>query len=143
VEFAVRDNWRIDLEGAIARCQIQRRKDLDPEVGARLAEELLQVVKRLAASRAYGMLLDVRDAPPANGPRTQAAVGAMVAAFEGASRPIAVLIADSPVQVMQLSRIVREHAPTHGRTFTVPDEAEAWVKKCLERAPVNRARTSS
>jgi hypothetical protein len=140
MEFLVGENYRIDLDGSVARCAVLRRRDLDPEVGARLAEELVQTFARLAAGRAYGMILDVRDAPPANGPRTQGAIGRMLGAFEAAGRPIALLVTDSPVQSMQLARLVREHAPTQGRMFTAPAETEAWVRSCLERTTVGRAR---
>jgi hypothetical protein len=127
--YASGPNFSIELEGDLARCHVRRRPDLDPEVGARIAEDLARAVERLAAGPARAMIFDLRDAPYANGPRTQAAIGRMLGAFEAARRPIALVVGTSHVQVLQLGRLAREYAPTQARAFAEPAEAESWANR--------------
>jgi hypothetical protein len=129
--YATGPNYRIELDGDLARCHVWRRPDLDPEVGARIAEELARAIERLAVGSARAMILDLRDAPVANGPRTQAAIARMLRGFEAAGRPMALLFGNSQVQLLQLRRLAREHAPTQARAFAELAEAESWAKRGL------------
>jgi hypothetical protein len=111
-------NYRIDIADGVATCRVWRRPDVDAQTGAGWAAEQLEVVQRLAAEPATsvrGFILDLQDAPPVVGPRTEAAIGQMLAPWETRGRPVVVIPGASPTQRLQLTRVVRLHAPTWGR----------------------------
>ncbi|HEY8429058.1 MAG TPA: hypothetical protein VIL20_11815 [Sandaracinaceae bacterium] len=126
--YAEGGNYRIELDASrIASCRVWRRPDVDSETGAAWAREKVAYFDALASGDARAMIFDLRDAPPVTGPKTQEALGKMVSAFERHGRRIAIVTGPSPVQRLQLQRIVDEAAPTVGRVVTSLDEARAWA----------------
>jgi hypothetical protein len=71
-------------------------------------------------------MLDLTQAPSTWGSITQSCLERMVAIMESAARPLAVLCEDE-MQVQQMTRILKMHAPTQGMLFTMPYDAIAWV----------------
>jgi hypothetical protein len=125
--FAEGQNYSIDLEGPRARCRVWSRPDLDSAQGAALAIEKIALFKRLAQGDTREMLFDLTQAPAVTGPKTQEALGQMLAAWEQADKPIAVLSGPLSIQQLQLRRLVATYAPQHGALFTTLDEASAWL----------------
>jgi len=122
-------NYQIDLDGGVARCRVWRRPDVDRATGARFAEELADQFHTLASGAAQAMILDLHEAPPVNGPITQAALGKILAVCEASALPIALVSSDDPLQRMQLGRLARAHAPDWASVYDGRDDAERWVAK--------------
>jgi hypothetical protein len=127
-------NYQIDLDAGIARCKVWRRPDVDRATGARFAEELADQFYTLASGAAQAMILDLHEAPPVNGPKTQAALGKILAVCEAAALPIALVSSEDPLQRMQLGRLARAHAPDWASVYDGRDEAERWVVQRSGRA---------
>lgn len=125
--YAEGQNYSIDLEGARARCRVWSRPDLDSAQGAALAVEKIALFQRLAQGDAREMLFDLTQAPAVTGPRTQEALGQMLATWEQASKPIALLSGPLSIQQLQLRRLVATFAPQQGAVFTSVDDARAWL----------------
>lgn len=121
--FADGKNFRIVLEHGIAIWTVWRRPDLDSTEGAELAEQQAAEAAKLVASGVAGLLFDVRSAPDVAGPRTQAALGDLLAQFERRKLPVAVVV-ESPLQSLQFGRLVADHLPTMGTVTTSFVEAE-------------------
>jgi len=111
-------NYTIEIDRGVALVRVWKTP-VDSETGARYAEEKIGHLRRLSREPdVRGLLLDLADAPPITGPRTQGAIEAMVASFEGAGKTVAVLSGPSELQRMQLCRIVRAAAPSKGAVVT-------------------------
>ncbi len=121
--FADGKNFRIVIEHGIAIWTVWRRPDLDTTTGAELAEQQATEAARLVSEGISGMIFDLRSAPDIAGPRTQAAVGDLLAQFERRKIPVAVVV-ESPLQSLQFARLVAEHVPTMGTLTTSFVEAE-------------------
>lgn len=121
--FADGKNFRIVLEDGLAIWTVWRRPDLDSTEGAELAEQQAAEAAKLLASGVAGLLFDVRSAPDVAGPRTQAALGDLLAQFERRRIPVAVVV-ESPLQSLQFGRLVAEHVPTMGSVTHSFVEAE-------------------
>jgi hypothetical protein len=121
------DNYCIELDGAVARCRVWSRPDLDFETGARLATEKVNIVRALAVGVASGMFFDLRDAPKVTGPKTQHALAQILRCWEVAAKPIAVLVSPASMQKLQLTRIAGDVAPVHAAIFVELEAAEAWL----------------
>jgi hypothetical protein len=125
------DNFSIERdpkEPRVVRCRVWKRPELDSAAGARCAEEMAGHLRRYAADPTgpVGLLFDLTDAPPIFGPRTEAALGAMIGAWERASKRVAVLTRER-IQELQLRRVVGENAPRGGDVFTSPEPALAYL----------------
>ena len=90
-------------------------------------------VQRLAQGEAREMLFDLTEAPAVTGPKTQEALGQMLATWEQAGKPIALLSGPLSIQQLQLRRLVATYAPRHGALFTSLDEARAWLDAGAQR----------
>ena len=142
--FAEGGNYRIELAAGLARCEVWRRPDVDSATGARFAEEKSAHFERLARDRAVrGMIFDLRKAPPVAGPKSEAAIGAMLATFEKARKPLVVLVGDNEIQRLQVARIIRDRAPTLARWYRDPAEAERWLLLSGASAPPPSSPSSS
>jgi hypothetical protein len=126
--YAEGGNYRIDLDAAIAYCQVWARPDVDSSVGAGFARETAQHFEALSLGLARGIIFDLTLAPPVTGPVTQESIGRMLEAWERAGRPMAVVVGGNQVQVLQLRRLVAAHAPRCGSVFTALTSARAWVR---------------
>ncbi len=131
--FAEGDNYRIVVENGIATWTVWRRPDLDMAAGAALAERQATEASRLLVRGVRALVFDLRQGPDIAGPKTQAALGSIFSPFERMRIPLAVVVA-SPMQQLQMNRLVSEHAPTMGTVYTTLPEAEAGL---AERAPMH------
>lgn len=124
--WASGDNYRIDLVRTIAWVKVWKRPELTRERGATLAREKVTLLRKLAdgpRSMAKALLLDLRDAPTSWGPMTQAALAEILSTWEQAGRRIAILLSPDPVQGVLIRPLIKEAAPTQGRTFQLEAEA--------------------
>jgi hypothetical protein len=130
--FAVGKNYRFDIADGVAIGRVWMRPDLDRESGARCAEECVDVFERLGEmSRVLvrGLVFDLRDAPRSWGPMTQAALERCCAAWEATGRPLAIAVSNDPLQLLHVRLLVKERAPTHGRTFTDIEKAREYASR--------------
>lgn len=130
VTYAEGPCFTITLEGGVATCRIWVRPDLDSGEGARQAGVIANALVALAAGpreQAKGLVLDERAAPPVVGPRSQAALGALLSAWERSGRRVAFANGDNPVKGLQMRRLTAQWAPKYGRCFVTIEEARAWV----------------
>lgn len=106
--------------------------------GAALAQALVStVLGKLAELAGPGSLrvvvLDLRQAPPVNGPSTQQSVGRLLAACEQAGVIPAFLHAGEGLAALQLGRLVREYAPRLGQVTQDVEAAEALTSNVESR----------
>jgi hypothetical protein len=128
--YAEGSNFTITLQGGVVTCRVWIRADLDSAEGARSAEVISRALRELAMGprdRAKGLVLDQSGAPPVAGPRTQAALCDLLAAWERAGRRVGLALGDSPVRNLQMRRLLVERAPTFGRAFASAEQARTWV----------------
>jgi len=121
--FSEGENFRIVLRNGVAIWTVWRRPDLDMAAGAALAERQVGEATRLLVRGVRGMVFDLTEAPDIAGPKTQEAIGNILAPFEKMRVPVTVVVV-SPMQVLQLNRLVSEHAPTMGAVCSSVLEAE-------------------
>ena len=126
--FAEGQNYSIDLEGSIAVCKVWVRRDLTFATGAALATQKVALFQSLARGKTAAMVLDLSEAPTVTGPKTQGAMGEMLASFQHASKPVAVVASAHSIQQLQLRRLIAAFAPTQGALFASREEALAWVE---------------
>lgn len=98
-----------------AICRVWRRPDLSSTDGASSAEQMTTLM-RAEASRlgSMGMMFDLRDAPFIAGPRTEAAIAAMLSSWDQARKRSVIVLSEDPMQQLQMKRLVEKHAPRHG-----------------------------
>jgi hypothetical protein len=133
--YAQGENYAIDLENGFARCRVWRMPHLSSLAGAQLAQDKIAHFTALALSGlAAGMLLDLSEAPTVVGPKTEAALSAMLGAWESQSLPIALVAGSSAMQRMQTSRVVAHAAPRWGAVFV--DLAQGWAWLESKRRPL-------
>jgi hypothetical protein len=125
--YADGGNYCIELDAAVAYCRVWTRPDVDSTAGARFALEKVSHFEALSLGSARGMLLDLAGAPPVAGPSTQASLGQMLAIWERAKRPIAIVGGSNQTQLLQLRRLVASHAPRYGSVFTELAAARTWI----------------
>lgn len=122
--------FSITLEDGVVTCRVWERPDLDREEGARMAAVISGALRALAARPrhlARALVLDEREAPPVVGPRTQASIGELLAAWERQGRRVAYALGANPVKNVQVRRLIATWAPKYGRAFESIDWARAWV----------------
>lgn len=117
------DNHVVDLVAGVLEVCVVRRPDRDSASGADEAEVIRSHFER-GALRAdtRAALLDLAGGPQVAGPRTQAALGAMIAAFARAGKPVAIVVG-SATQRLQMDRLASEHGL--GRCEVLDDAAAA------------------
>jgi hypothetical protein len=120
-------NYRVALEGTLARVTVWRAPDLTTDAAA---DELARAAERLRdrLGSASAALFDIRHAPPIAGPRTAAVVSGIYSAFAARKRKVAVVCTpEHALQELQQRRLLSESAPEHGAIFTTLAEAERWL----------------
>ena len=127
--YAEGGNYRIELDDKTAHCRVWTRPDVDSQTGAGYAREKIGHFQALARGLADCMILDLIDAPPVAGPKTQEAIGEMLDAWEFARRPIALVAGDNKVQVLQLKRLAAQHAPRFCGVFVELEAAREWLRQ--------------
>lgn len=127
--YAEGENFAIDLIGTMAVCRVWSRPDTDSATGARFAQRKIAIFRRLAREGHCGLLFDLRKAPSVTGPKTQAALAAMLVPWERACKPVALLLGPSPMQSLQMKRLVGDACLTVVEVFQAEDEAVAWLEK--------------
>jgi hypothetical protein len=126
VKYADGGNHSFELREGLAYCRVWQRPDVDSATGAKWAREMIGHFEQLAlASR--GIVVDLTDAPPVNGPRTQDALGRMLHSFERARRPVAIVVGPNAMQRLQLQRIIEDEAPTQAKLFDSESTATHWI----------------
>jgi hypothetical protein len=126
--YAEGGNYSIELDVGVAYCRVWARPDVDSAAGSRFAREKIAHFETLARGEAKAMILDLASAPPVTGPATQESLGHMLAAWERARRPIAIVASGNQVQLLQLRRLVASHAPHSGAVFNESAAARGWVR---------------
>ncbi|HEU4537687.1 MAG TPA: hypothetical protein VFS00_26385 [Polyangiaceae bacterium] len=128
--YAEGPNFAITVEDGVATCRIWARPDLSWAEGAGTADTIAKALQALAAGprdRARGLVLDERQAPPVVGPRTEAAIGELLSAWERRGRRVAYALGNNPVKSLQMRRLMAQWTPKHGRAFATIEEAHAWA----------------
>lgn len=122
-------NHRIERRGRSLWVSVWRRPDLDSATGAALAQALVDAVLAALAGPAVlrTIVLDLRQAPPISGPSTADSLGRLIHACEQASVTIVVVHGGDPLAILQLGRLIREHAPRLGRLLEDAAEVEAML----------------
>jgi len=119
------DNHLISVRHGIATCQVWVRADLSPEDGARSARQMSDYLTKnvLHPDSPYrGVIFDLRKAPPVFGPKTREALAGFFASAANASIPVAVLVGESAIQVLQFRNLCRDSG---GRADVFDNEADA------------------
>ena len=122
--------FEIRQHGEIVVCEVINRTDVSAEEGARCAalmHEALTTRVLTATSLYRGLLFDVRQGPPAFGPKTRAALERVFIAATASKRRLSVLVGGSATQRMQFGNLCQEHAPTHARVFLSETPAREWL----------------
>ncbi len=114
---------------SILYVRVWQRPDLSVGEGARLGALMAAEVAR-RERQASGLLFDAREAPVVTGPKTQGAISGMLSHYTDASKPVAILCADEPVQLVQMSRLVKIAGPL-GVCSKDADEVENHLLQAL------------
>ncbi len=126
-----RPTFRVSAEAQIAICTVLVRPDVDPEVGARAGEEMCSYLSDSilqTGSGFTGLLLDVRAAPSVFGPKTRAAVEAMLRTANESGKRIAVLVSLSKAaQQSQYAQMCETYARGVARTVDSEFLARHWL----------------
>lgn len=122
-------NFELSVDGKVGECRVWRRPDLSREEGAKCGDEMCEALASVAKKGvATALLFDLRQAPPA-GPLTQRAISRLLETIEGLGVRVAILVGSDPLHKMQMTRMVAERAPKHGRVFDDDPQARAWVRQ--------------
>lgn len=129
MRIAEGDNHVIDLEDGVLGVQVVRRPDRDSQSGADEAESIKTHFERGAARvDVRGGMLDLSQAPPVAGPRTQAALGKLIAAFARQRKPIAIVVGGA-TQRLQMERLATEHGAGRAEVHDEVAAARAWLSR--------------
>lgn len=119
------DNHLISARHGIATCQVWVRADLSPEDGARSARQMSDYLTEnvLHPDSPYrGVIFDLRKAPPVFGPKTREALSGFFTSAARAGIPVAVLVGESAIQVLQFRNLCRDSG---GRADVFDNETDA------------------
>lgn len=122
--------FEIRQSGEIVVCEVINRTDVSAEEGARCAALMHEVLtsRVLTPGSLYrGLMFDVRQGPPAFGPKTRAALERVFVAATNAQRRLSVLVGTSATQRMQFGNLCQEHAPAHAKVFLSETPAREWL----------------
>ena len=119
------DNHLISARQGLAICQVWTRPDLSAEQGAKNARQMSEYLERhvLQPSSPYrGVIFDLRRGPPVFGPKTRETLAGFFATAARLDIAIAVLVGESPIQVLQFRNLCRDSG---GRADVFDNEADA------------------
>lgn len=119
------DNHLISARHGLAICQVWTRPDLSAEDGARNARQMSDYLARhvLQQGSPYrGVIFDLRRGPPVFGPKTRETLAGFFATAARLDMGIAVLVGESPIQVLQFRNLCRDSG---GRADVFNNEADA------------------
>ncbi len=125
VKLSEGDNHLITARHGIATCQVWVRADLSPEDGARSARQMSDYLSQnvLHPDSPYrGVIFDLRKAPPVFGPKTREALSGFFGAAARAGIPVAVLVGESAIQVLQFRNLCRDSG---GKADVFDNESDA------------------
>jgi hypothetical protein len=137
VKLSEGDNHLISARHGLAICQVWTRPDLTAEDGARNARQMSEYLTTnvLAANAPYrGVIFDLRRGPPVFGPKTRESLAQFFATAARLNMGVAVLVGDSPIQVLQFRNLCRDSG---GRADVFDNEADAvrWFGAPPEPSP--------
>jgi hypothetical protein len=144
VKLSEGDNHLISARHGLAICQVWTRPDLSAEDGARNARQMSEYLSTqvLAGNSPYrGVIFDLRRGPPVFGPKTRETLAQFFATAARLNMGVAVLVGDSPIQVLQFRNLCRDSG---GRADVFDNESDAvrWFGPLPESA-LFPAQTSS
>lgn len=94
----------------VVRCRVWRDPHVDEAVGARSASEMSAALATHAlhpSAPCPGLVFDVREGPPAFGPKTEASLRSLLSSAVNQRRPVAVVVAQA-MQELQYTRLCGE-----------------------------------
>jgi hypothetical protein len=121
--------YEIRLEPPVAHCRVWTRTDIDATTGAVCAKEMRDAISEHVV-RGFGfrgVIFDVREGPPAFGPKTQVALTELIRECAAGGRGIAFLVGDSAIQRMQFTRLQKESGSPLCCVFLDENTARAFV----------------
>jgi hypothetical protein len=121
-------NYTVEVgDDGIAIARVRRRPDLDTTAGAEDAQQMVDAILMLAASGVDALVLDLAEAPPIAGPRTQASLESLLRGWvDGGGRAV-VVVGASAVQRLQIERLIIDIAAASVRVMVSVDAATAWL----------------
>jgi hypothetical protein len=125
MRLAQGDNHLISARDGLAICQVWSRPDLSPEDGAKNAKQMSDYLAGnvLRAGSSYrGIIFDLRRGPPVFGPKTRDTLAGFFSAAAANKMGVAVLVGESPIQVLQFKNLCRESG---GQAEVFNNEADA------------------
>lgn len=127
MRLAEGDNFELELDRGVLALRVVRRPDLDSSRGADSAETMASLIARHAARvDVSGAIIDISQAPPVAGPRTQEALGRMLASVAREGKRAAVVVS-SATQRLQMERLAGENAPGLAAVHDGAPAAHAWL----------------
>jgi hypothetical protein len=137
VKLSEGDNHLISARHGLAICQVWTRPDLTAEAGARNARQMAEFLEThvlLQNSPYRGVIFDLRRGPPVFGPKTRESLAHFFATAARLNMGVAVLVGDSPIQVLQFRNLCRDSG---GRADVFDNEADAvrWFGPLPESSP--------
>jgi len=122
--------FEITAQEGLVTCQVVNRADVSPEEGARCASLMNEVLtlRVLTPMSSYrGLIFDVRQGPPAFGPKTRAALEQVFAAATASRKLIAVVVSSSATQRLQFGNLCKEQAAQWSGVFENEADAQRWL----------------
>jgi len=104
--------------------------------GAAFVEKVWGTMRRLTNMRIVqvgGLVVDLAEAPPVMGPKTQAFMADMYSVWAPCRRRCAVVVSDHPIQLLQHERLSAPHNPMFFARFYAMDEAIRWIRRGIGR----------
>ncbi|HEY8073170.1 MAG TPA: hypothetical protein VIF62_03655 [Labilithrix sp.] len=119
-------NYRVVVEGSTVRMVVWRAPDLPSAAAAADFERAAERVRGMVATLS-ALLLDAREAPKVAGPRTTAALTALLGAFAARKKRVAIVCSDDALQQLQFKRLVGETGAQYATIFGDLADAEQWL----------------
>ena len=122
-------NYVVEVgDDRLVTARIRRCSDLDTSAGADEVERMASELRGAANGSADALLLDLTEAPPVIGPRTQSTLESLLRDWVTHGRRAAIVLGASAVQRMQVDRLV---ASVGSPALMVPSSIEtamAWLR---------------
>lgn len=123
--------YEIVDDRGIACCVVQTPPELLAAEGAHAAREMTGWLARrvaIPASPFAGLILDVREGPPAFGPITRNAIEHLLKQADAHQVPVVAVVSANPIQQMQFTSLTREFADNVSKVLGSMDHARAWIR---------------